>query len=35
MKLDEHGTAHHVETFEEHQRLQAQHLNEQQIAQQL
>ena len=35
MKMDDNGTVHHVETFEEHQRLQAQHLQEQQIAQQL
>ena len=35
MKLDDNGTVHHVETFEEHQRLRAQRQEEKQIAQQL
>ena len=35
MRLDAEGTVHHVETFEEHQQLKAQLVQEQQIAQQL
>ena len=35
MRLDAEGTVHHVDSFEEHQQLKAQRVQEQQIAQQL
>ena len=35
MKLDDQGTVHHVNSFEEHQQLKAHLIQEQQIAQQL
>ena len=33
MRMDNEGTVHHVQTFEEHQQLKAQQIQEQQIAQ--